>query len=143
FIVGGPVGDFELLLCHGTVCVVGKMRDLILQLSKSSIYSTKPFQARISSACNKSACQQRMPKPVLSLVSISGRVTLASVDCKLVSMDFKNTSGDASANEHNTSVNDSHLSPSASINRSLTRLSMAAMMKSELFPSLLLTCPQS
>ncbi|MER1434050.1 hypothetical protein KC868_20745, partial [Enterobacter hormaechei] len=40
-IVGGPVGDFELLLCHGTVCVVGKMRDLILQLSKSSIYSTK------------------------------------------------------------------------------------------------------
>ncbi len=41
FIVGGPVGDFELLLCHGTVCVVGKMRDLILQLSKSSIYSTK------------------------------------------------------------------------------------------------------
>ncbi|PLG14507.1 hypothetical protein B6J05_28690, partial [Klebsiella quasipneumoniae] len=44
FIVGGPVGDFELLLCHGTVCVVGKMRDLILQLSKSSIYSTKPNQ---------------------------------------------------------------------------------------------------
>ncbi|TBP47656.1 hypothetical protein EXU18_27085, partial [Klebsiella pneumoniae] len=42
-IVGGPVGDFELLLCHGTVCVVGKMRDLILQLSKSSIYSTKPI----------------------------------------------------------------------------------------------------
>ncbi|MCV6917056.1 hypothetical protein K3H85_27020, partial [Klebsiella pneumoniae] len=38
-----PVGDFELLLCHGTVCVVGKMRDLILQLSKSSIYSTKPI----------------------------------------------------------------------------------------------------
>ncbi|TCZ83804.1 PTS fructose IIA subunit, partial [Klebsiella pneumoniae] len=27
---------------HGTVCVVGKIRDLILQLSKSSIYSTKP-----------------------------------------------------------------------------------------------------
>ncbi|OVU72652.1 hypothetical protein BME09_06100 [Klebsiella pneumoniae] len=24
------------------VCVVGRMRDLILQLSKSSIYSTKP-----------------------------------------------------------------------------------------------------
>ncbi|MEY7471390.1 hypothetical protein AB9D27_08860, partial [Enterobacter cloacae] len=32
------------LLCHGTVCVVGKIRDLILQLSKSSIYSTKPLQ---------------------------------------------------------------------------------------------------
>ena len=43
FVVGGPVGDFELLLCHGTVCVVGRMRDLILQLSKSSIYSTKPI----------------------------------------------------------------------------------------------------
>ncbi|MDD8538981.1 hypothetical protein LAW96_22780, partial [Escherichia coli] len=27
------------------VCVVGKIRDLILQLSKSSIYSTKPFAA--------------------------------------------------------------------------------------------------
>ncbi|EDS2091982.1 hypothetical protein GTM66_003552 [Salmonella enterica] len=31
------------MLCHGTVCVVGKIRDLILQLSKSSIYSTKPI----------------------------------------------------------------------------------------------------
>ncbi|TXW27309.1 PTS fructose IIA subunit, partial [Klebsiella pneumoniae] len=28
---------------HGMVCVVGRMRDLILQLSKSSIYSTKPL----------------------------------------------------------------------------------------------------
>ncbi|MFK5540412.1 hypothetical protein ACI3UC_30410, partial [Klebsiella pneumoniae] len=37
---------FELLLCHGTVCVVGKIRDLILQLSKSSIYSTKPIAER-------------------------------------------------------------------------------------------------
>ncbi|MCP6396072.1 hypothetical protein NL441_25155, partial [Klebsiella pneumoniae] len=26
------------------VCVVGRMRDLILQLSKSSIYSTKPAE---------------------------------------------------------------------------------------------------
>ncbi|MGU8136704.1 hypothetical protein, partial [Escherichia coli] len=33
----------ELLLCHGMVCVVGRIRDLILQLSKSSIYSTKPI----------------------------------------------------------------------------------------------------
>ncbi|MGF5621394.1 hypothetical protein ACQE9L_24530, partial [Klebsiella pneumoniae] len=30
----------------GTVCVVGKIRDLILQLSKSSIYSTKPVQIK-------------------------------------------------------------------------------------------------
>ncbi|PXK16346.1 hypothetical protein DMR31_29575 [Klebsiella variicola] len=28
------------------VCVVGRMRDLILQLSKSSIYSTKPLLLR-------------------------------------------------------------------------------------------------
>ncbi|WP_439953670.1 class II D-tagatose-bisphosphate aldolase non-catalytic subunit, partial [Escherichia coli] len=47
FVVGGPVGDSELLLCHGMVCVVGRMRDLILQLSKSSIYSTKPLSDRI------------------------------------------------------------------------------------------------
>ncbi len=47
FIVGGPVGDFELLLCHGTVCVVGKMRDLILQLSKSSIIQQSPNQGEI------------------------------------------------------------------------------------------------
>ncbi|PLL50858.1 hypothetical protein CWM89_04735, partial [Klebsiella pneumoniae] len=46
FVVGGPVGDSELLLCHGMVCVVGRMRDLILQLSKSSIYSTKPRSSR-------------------------------------------------------------------------------------------------
>lgn len=45
FVIDGPVGDFELLLCHGTVCVVGRMRDLIPQLSKSSIYSTKPWYA--------------------------------------------------------------------------------------------------
>ncbi|MCB7584789.1 hypothetical protein KAF56_26175, partial [Klebsiella pneumoniae] len=37
-------------LCHGTVCVVGKMRDLILQLSKSSIYSTKPPQTHVTSS---------------------------------------------------------------------------------------------
>ncbi|RIV08234.1 hypothetical protein D1624_23725 [Klebsiella pneumoniae] len=46
FVVGGPVGDSELLLCHGMVCVVGRIRDLILQLSKSSIYSTKPLLCR-------------------------------------------------------------------------------------------------
>ncbi|MBS2868039.1 hypothetical protein KFV88_24200, partial [Klebsiella pneumoniae] len=59
FIVGGPVGDFELLLCHGTVCVVGKMRDLILQLSKSSIYSTKPRHGSImSNGCGRRFMRQ-------------------------------------------------------------------------------------
>uniref|UniRef100_UPI0037442C15 hypothetical protein n=1 Tax=Klebsiella quasipneumoniae TaxID=1463165 RepID=UPI0037442C15 len=58
FIVGGPVGDFELLLCHGTVCVVGKMRDLILQLSKSSIYSTNPFAACNSGSIHSVASEE-------------------------------------------------------------------------------------
>nr|WP_220411678.1 hypothetical protein [Escherichia coli] len=49
----GPVGDFELLLCHGTVCVVGKMRDLILQLSKSSIYSTKSCYTQSRQSCSQ------------------------------------------------------------------------------------------
>ncbi|MBY5206206.1 ankyrin repeat domain-containing protein, partial [Klebsiella pneumoniae] len=39
----------------GMVCVVGRMRDLILQLSKSSIYSTKPiFCLNACCACNHS-----------------------------------------------------------------------------------------
>ncbi|WP_445553336.1 transposase, partial [Escherichia coli] len=61
----GPVGDFELLLCHGTVCVVGKMRDLILQLSKSSIYSTKPPQ-RLRSESGFAALCGVSPVPVSS-----------------------------------------------------------------------------
>ncbi|HFG4244341.1 hypothetical protein KK056_21065, partial [Enterobacter kobei] len=49
----------ELLLCHGTVCVVGKMRDLILQLSKSSIYSTKPHRSKTQ--LNEDRFLSRMP----------------------------------------------------------------------------------
>ncbi|MEH3685305.1 hypothetical protein POW75_25255, partial [Klebsiella pneumoniae] len=41
-----------------TVCVVGKMRDLILQLSKSSIYSTKPKAGR--KAAQRTAAIQRL-----------------------------------------------------------------------------------
>ncbi|WP_259678750.1 transposase, partial [Klebsiella pneumoniae] len=52
---------------HGTVCVVGKMRDLILQLSKSSIYSTKPPKTRsgmiealrVLKVCRKTAVAAR------------------------------------------------------------------------------------
>lgn len=40
--VSTPVGDSELLLCHGIAGVVRMMRDLIPPLGKSSIYSTKP-----------------------------------------------------------------------------------------------------
>ncbi|MDF9958215.1 nitrilase-related carbon-nitrogen hydrolase, partial [Klebsiella pneumoniae] len=36
---------------HGMVCVVGRIRDLILQLSKSSIYSTKPPKGSKLAVC--------------------------------------------------------------------------------------------
>ncbi|MDZ8243985.1 hypothetical protein SNC94_08895, partial [Escherichia coli] len=42
--------------CHGTVCVVGKIRDLILQLSKSSIYSTKPRRGDRAATGNGCLC---------------------------------------------------------------------------------------
>ncbi|TBQ30904.1 hypothetical protein EXT84_27585, partial [Klebsiella quasipneumoniae subsp. similipneumoniae] len=45
------------------VCVVGKMRDLILQLSKSSIYSTKPLQSSTAIFC---------PYPPLARLKESG-----------------------------------------------------------------------
>ncbi|MEH9091623.1 hypothetical protein RAF81_22930, partial [Klebsiella quasipneumoniae subsp. similipneumoniae] len=48
-----------LLLCHGTVCVVGKMRDLILQLSKSSIYSTKPNNNQSNASCRHDKRENR------------------------------------------------------------------------------------
>ncbi len=41
-VIGLPVGNFVLLLCHDVVCIIRIMRDLILPLGKSSIYSTKP-----------------------------------------------------------------------------------------------------
>ncbi|MDZ0614856.1 hypothetical protein M2S66_28005, partial [Klebsiella pneumoniae] len=61
------------LLCHGTVCVVGKIRDLILQLSKSSIYSTKPTQ-NVSYEKRK-AKQQRLNDAVEKLNAL-GIVTM-------------------------------------------------------------------
>ncbi|MEK8544452.1 hypothetical protein P2R98_24720, partial [Escherichia coli] len=39
-----------------TVCVVGKMRDLILQLSKSSIYSTKPISVAMIVIARQKIC---------------------------------------------------------------------------------------
>ncbi|MEB1167078.1 hypothetical protein VC921_26210, partial [Citrobacter freundii] len=44
------------------VCVVGRMRDLILQLSKSSIYSTKPTGERVELSNNTKALYARMRK---------------------------------------------------------------------------------
>lgn len=57
-VVVAPVGDFELLLCHGTASIVRIMRDLILQLTKISIYSTKPSITGNQSwrACTTSEC---------------------------------------------------------------------------------------
>ncbi|MQI80914.1 hypothetical protein EI001_22885, partial [Escherichia coli] len=43
----------------GTVCVVGKIRDLILQLSKSSIYSTKPWRGRKMNDCPRHYTQKK------------------------------------------------------------------------------------
>ncbi|MBN6556804.1 hypothetical protein JR893_17835, partial [Klebsiella pneumoniae] len=96
--VGGPVGDFELLLCHGTVCVVGKIRDLILQLSKSSIYSTKPgnvchvvngpFDLLANKGCatlfgNDAAVWHRYLSPISlsSLIPLSRPVNTAKAFC--------------------------------------------------------------
>ncbi|MEP8590498.1 hypothetical protein ABKW10_23050, partial [Enterobacter asburiae] len=77
FIVGGPVGDFELLLCHGTVCVVGKMRDLILQLSKSSIYSTKPISTY--RYVTKPGITIFIDSPTIHTIPITGLYLLANL----------------------------------------------------------------
>ncbi|ELL7129916.1 DNA-binding transcriptional activator TdcR [Escherichia coli] len=42
FIINKPFSAINTAARHIFSCVVGKIRDLILQLSKSSIYSTKP-----------------------------------------------------------------------------------------------------
>ena len=42
FVVDVPVGDFELLFCHGIPLQDRECGDLILITAKSSIYSTKP-----------------------------------------------------------------------------------------------------
>ncbi|MDW6048663.1 hypothetical protein SBU70_07905, partial [Klebsiella pneumoniae] len=58
----------------GMVCVVGRMRDLILQLSKSSIYSTKPRYAEIIHNANViTIVKKRMASET------SGSLSLASV----------------------------------------------------------------
>ncbi|QED81448.1 histidine phosphatase family protein [Escherichia coli] len=63
------------MLCHGTVCVVGKIRDLILQLSKSSIYSTKP---RID---NKTLARLAQQHPVVVLFRHAERCDRSTNQC--------------------------------------------------------------
>jgi hypothetical protein len=63
------------LLCHGTVCVVGKIRDLILQLSKSSIYSTKPFAVV---PCAGMACRCKYHQAAQQLQNINSQQGLPS-----------------------------------------------------------------
>lgn len=41
-VVGRPVSDLELLLCHGIPLQIQECGDLILIAVRSSIYSTKP-----------------------------------------------------------------------------------------------------
>ncbi|EAA2100037.1 hypothetical protein F9H41_21515 [Salmonella enterica subsp. enterica serovar Montevideo] len=41
-VIGFPIGDIELPLCHGLLRSVREENDLILFTEKSSIYSTKP-----------------------------------------------------------------------------------------------------
>ncbi|MDU7959175.1 MAG: hypothetical protein E7J40_13170, partial [Escherichia coli] len=66
----------ELLLCHGMVCVVGRIRDLILQLSKSSIYSTKPLSGYIAN-------QVQTPEVIMGI-----RTSIALVPCGFMLLAF-------------------------------------------------------
>ncbi|MBZ7352421.1 hypothetical protein FMJ19_29495 [Klebsiella michiganensis] len=50
------------------VCVVGKIRDLILQLSKSSIYSTKP-RRRYSPASNTRCWRPSARKDLANIIA--------------------------------------------------------------------------
>ncbi|MEH8436121.1 hypothetical protein RAG91_25860, partial [Klebsiella pneumoniae] len=65
-----------------TVCVVGKMRDLILQLSKSSIYSTKPDEATSHlDLKNESAINQSIASLSITRIIVAHRPsTIASAD---------------------------------------------------------------
>ncbi|MCM7943676.1 hypothetical protein RZP48_22760, partial [Enterobacter asburiae] len=56
----------------GTVCVVGKIRDLILQLSKSSIYSTKPAAAKKERGKEEMRLTVASPSPVRERANASG-----------------------------------------------------------------------
>uniref|UniRef100_UPI003A984A13 EAL domain-containing protein n=1 Tax=Citrobacter sp. FR21SANT8218 TaxID=3381296 RepID=UPI003A984A13 len=65
----------------GTVCVVGKIRDLILQLSKSSIYSTKPLDViKIDKTFIKAIKEVEQHIPMLeSIIHLSGLLGLRMV----------------------------------------------------------------
>ncbi|CAD5567036.1 protein involved in biofilm formation [Escherichia coli] len=51
------------------VCVVGRMRDLILQLSKSSIYSTKPTHGYVDSHIIDQALRLRLKNETSVILS--------------------------------------------------------------------------
>ncbi|OOI59670.1 hypothetical protein BMT66_25790, partial [Escherichia coli] len=56
----------------GTVCVVGKIRDLILQLSKSSIYSTKPTLLPVSVMLQVVALTVAVNSTLISVANTEG-----------------------------------------------------------------------
>ncbi|MCU6933897.1 hypothetical protein N4679_23180, partial [Escherichia coli] len=59
----------------GTVCVVGKMRDMILQLSKSSIYSTKPSNGQIETHLRGNTVSP-FKKAILVILQVACAATL-------------------------------------------------------------------
>ncbi|PCR31791.1 hypothetical protein CQA89_29760, partial [Klebsiella pneumoniae] len=62
---------------HGMVCVVGRMRDLILQLSKSSIYSTKPSLCQISGHARATLKNKSLINiPLILLASSKSKIRL-------------------------------------------------------------------
>ncbi|WP_458259488.1 hypothetical protein, partial [Enterobacter kobei] len=97
FIVGGPVGDFELLLCHGTVCVVGKMRDLILQLSKSSIYSTKPLNTSRNRSMRKQSISPQVTKAQIYRSVASSTAIETGVSVQKIEQQLKKNQAQAKA----------------------------------------------
>ncbi|MGY1092537.1 hypothetical protein ACW7BM_27600, partial [Klebsiella pneumoniae] len=67
------------------VCVVGKMRDLILQLSKSSIYSTKPFYDRKNNVCmDKKVTFSKKPRMYRRIKRITGEKRLSKSTLKSI-----------------------------------------------------------
>ncbi|MFT0923927.1 hypothetical protein ACEODC_24985, partial [Klebsiella pneumoniae] len=68
--------------CHGTVCVVGRMRDLILQLSKSSIYSTKPDLHRTTAINESQAMDDLMSQWRVFFLTICVVGLLVFIACK-------------------------------------------------------------
>ncbi|RRF75163.1 hypothetical protein EAO18_02605 [Klebsiella pneumoniae] len=77
------------------VCVVGRMRDLILQLSKSSIYSTKPAKT----------CRGALPRRESGLnAAAPAKLSRHASPCFTASGIFQGTDGYAAAGAKRTTL---------------------------------------